>query len=39
MMGETLNEADIGEAGIPGDRGWAVQDEKRGIRGGKRSRN
>ena len=22
MMGETLSEADIGEAGIPGDRGW-----------------
>ena len=37
MMGETLSEADIGEAGIPGDRGWAVQDEKRGgIRGGKK---
>ena len=37
MMGETLNEADIGEAGIPGDRGWAVRDEKRGgIRGGKK---
>ena len=37
MMGETLSEADIGEAGIPGDRGWAVRDEKRGgIRGGKK---
>ena len=37
MMGETLREADIGEAGIPGDRGWAVRDEKRGgIRGGKK---
>ena len=37
MMGETLSEADIGEAGIPGDRGWAVWDEKRGgIRGGKK---
>lgn len=37
MMGETLSEADIGEAGIPGDRGWAVRDERRGgIRGGKK---
>ena len=37
MMGETLSEADIGEAGISGDRGWAVRDEKRGgIRGGKK---
>ena len=37
MMGETLSEAGIGEAGIPGDRGWAVWDEKRGgIRGGKK---
>ena len=37
MMGEMLSEADIGEAGIPGDRGWAVRDEKRGgIRGGKK---
>ena len=37
MMGETLSEADIGEAGIPGDRSWAVRDEKRGgIRGGKK---
>ena len=37
MMGETLSDADIGEAGIPGDRGWAVRDEKRGgIRGGKK---
>ena len=37
MMGETRSEADIGEAGIPGDRGWAVRDEKRGgIRGGKK---
>ena len=36
-MGETLSEADIGEAGIPSDRGWAVRDEKRGgIRGGKK---
>ncbi len=37
MMGETLREADIGEDGIPGDRGWAVRDEQRGgIRGGKK---
>ena len=37
MMGEILSKADIGEAGIPGDRGWAVRDEKRGgIRGGKK---
>lgn len=37
MMGETLSEVDIGEAGIPGDRSWAVRDEKRGgIRGGKK---
>jgi len=37
MMGETLREADIGETGIPGDRGWAVRDEQRGgIRGGKK---
>lgn len=37
MMGETLSEADIREAGIPGDRSWAVRDEKRGgIRGGKK---
>ena len=40
MMGETLSEADIGEAGIPDDRGWAVRDEQRGgIRGEKKSRN
>ena len=37
MMGEALSEADIGEVGIAGDRGWAVRDEKRGgIRGGKK---
>ena len=37
MMGETLSYADISETGIPGDRGWAVRDEKRGgIRGGKK---
>ena len=26
MMGEALSEADIGEAGITGDRGWVVRD-------------
>ena len=37
MMGEALSEAVIGEAGIAGDRGWAVRDERRGgIRGGKK---
>ena len=37
MMGEALSEAALGEAGIAGDRGWAVRDEKRGgIRGGKK---
>ncbi len=37
MVGETVSEADIGEAGIAGDRGWAVRDEKRGgIRGAKK---
>ena len=37
MMGETLSYADIGGAGVPSDRGWAVQDEKRGdIRGRKK---
>ena len=36
-MGETLSEADIVEAGISDDRGWAVRDEKLGgIRGGKK---
>ena len=37
MMGETLSDADIGGAGLPAGRGWAVQDEKSGgIRGGKK---
>ncbi len=36
-MGETQSEADIGEADIPGDRGWAVRDEiGGGMRGGKK---
>ena len=40
MMGEALSEAALGEAGIAGDRGWAVRDEKRGgIRGGKKIPN
>jgi uncharacterized protein YcbX len=37
MMGESISEVNIGETGIPGDRSWAVRDEKRGgIRGGKK---
>jgi uncharacterized protein YcbX len=37
MMGESMSEVNIGETGIPGDRSWAVRDEKRGgIRGGKK---
>ena len=37
MVGETLAEAVIGPRGIPGDRGWAVRDERAGeIRGAKK---
>ena len=37
MGGERLRRLTIGPRGVPGDRAWAVRDEKRGgIRGGKR---
>ena len=37
MGGETLDEVDLGVGGIPGDRCWAVRDEKRGeISGAKK---
>src|SRR5215468_6752951 len=37
MAGEQLTACSIGELGIPGDRGWAVRDEKAGeIRGAKK---
>ena len=37
MMGESLTAIEVTEAGIQGDRAWAVRDERRGgIRGGKK---
>jgi len=37
MAGQRLAEARLAEDGVPGDRGWAVRDEKRGgIRGAKK---
>ena len=37
MMGESLTATEVTEAGIQGDRAWAVRDERRGgIRGGKK---
>ena len=30
MAGEKLNECTVGPLGIPGDRGWALRDEKTG---------
>jgi uncharacterized protein YcbX len=37
MVGESLTSATIGPRGIPGDRGWAVRDERAGeIRGAKK---
>ena len=39
MRGEQLDQSEIGPGGIPGDRGWAVRDEKIGeIRGAKHLR-
>ncbi|MGI9165166.1 MAG: MOSC domain-containing protein [Pyrinomonadaceae bacterium] len=38
MAGEKLNECTVGPLGIPGDRGWALRDEKSGeITNGKRT--
>lgn len=37
MGGEALQQLDVGPKGVPGDRAWALRDEKLGgIRGGKR---
>lgn len=37
MLGEVLDQTALGEAGVPGDRHWAIRDEQRGgIRGGKK---
>ena len=37
MGGHVIETAELGEWGIPGDRGWTVKDEERGgIKGGKR---
>lgn len=37
MAGEKLDECTVGRSGIPGDRGWALRDEKTGeITNGKR---
>jgi uncharacterized protein YcbX len=37
MAGERLQRSEVGALGIPGDRGWAIRDEKAGeIRGAKK---
>jgi hypothetical protein len=37
MTGQQLSQAEVGPRGIPGDRGWAVRDERaREIRGAKK---